>query len=108
MVHLVFGLSRLCQPKCEEIVFLFQVPFRGFRELTNRMTEDRCSQMLEECLTIKEELNRERLDKELLEQNRSEAQSLLAYVEKAKGKEVRSVLSRVINGNTGTILHSRP
>lgn len=41
--------------------------------------------MLEELLTIKEELNRERLDKELIEQNRVEAQSLLNYVEKAKG-----------------------
>lgn len=40
--------------------------------------------MLDECLTIKEELNRERLNKELLEQNRSEAESLLAYLEKAK------------------------
>lgn len=41
--------------------------------------------MLDECLTFKEELNRERLEKELLEQNRSEAESLLAYLEKAKG-----------------------
>lgn len=49
------------------------------------MAEDRCSQMLEEFLTIKEELNRERLDKELLEQSRSEAQLLLVHVEKTKG-----------------------
>lgn len=55
------------------------------RELAHHMTEDRCSQMLEELLTIKEELNRERLDKELIEQNRAEAQSLLNYVEKTKG-----------------------
>lgn len=63
--------------------FIFYV--RIFRELTNRINEDRCSQMLDECLTFKEELNRERLEKELLEQNRSEAESLLAYLEKAKG-----------------------
>lgn len=63
----------------------------GFRELTNRMTEDRCSQMLEELLTIKEDLNRVRLDKELMEQNRAEGQSLLAYLEKTKSNFVSLV-----------------
>lgn len=54
------------------------------------MTEDRCSQMLEEMFTIKEELNKVRLDKELCEQNRSEAQTLLNLVEKAKSKHSRN------------------
>lgn len=53
------------------------------------MTEDRCSQMLEECLTLKEELNRVKLDKELIEQNRAEAQSVASYLENAKS-ELRS------------------
>lgn len=56
-----------------------------FREMANRMTEDRYSQMLEELLTIKEDLNRVKLDKELMEQNRAEAQVLLSYFEKSKG-----------------------
>lgn len=75
----------LCWVGNERCTFCFCI----FRELTNRINEDRCSQMLDECLTIKEELNRERLDKELLEQNRSEAESLLAYLEKAKGYQLQ-------------------
>ena len=50
------------------------------------MEEERCSKMREELLTLREELSRTALDKDMLEQQKLETDSLISQIEKSKGK----------------------
>lgn len=55
------------------------------REMNLRAEEDRCSRLREELLTVREDLNKAYLAKDMLEQHKSEAEALLAQVEKNRG-----------------------
>lgn len=56
-----------------------------FRELTFRSEEERCSKLREEFLTLREDLNKANLAKDMLEQQNSEANNLISQIEKNKG-----------------------
>lgn len=55
------------------------------REMNLRAEEDRCSRMREELLVVREELNKLYLSHDLLEQQKLEADSQIASLEKSKG-----------------------
>lgn len=50
-----------------------------------RSEEDRCSKMREELLTLREELNKTYLSKDMLEQQKLETDGLISQIEKSKG-----------------------
>lgn len=50
-----------------------------------RSEEDRCSKMREELLTLREELNKTYLSKDMLEQQKLETDGLISQIEKNKG-----------------------
>lgn len=50
-----------------------------------RSEEDRCSKMREELLTLREELNKTYLTKDMLEQQKLETDGLISQIEKSKG-----------------------
>lgn len=50
-----------------------------------RSEEDRCSKMREELLTLREELNKMYLSKDMLEQQKLETDGLISQIEKNKG-----------------------
>lgn len=50
-----------------------------------RSEEDKCSKMREELLTLREELNKAYLTKDMLEQQKLETDGLIAHIEKNKG-----------------------
>lgn len=55
------------------------------RELSLRSEEDRCSKMREELLTLREDLNKAHLAKDMLEQQKLETDGLISQIEKSKG-----------------------
>lgn len=55
------------------------------REMNLRAEEDRCSRLREELLTVREDLSKTYLTKDMLEQQKSEVEALLAQVEKSRG-----------------------
>lgn len=55
------------------------------RELSLRSEEDRCSKMREELLTLREDLNKAYLAKDMLEQQKLETDGLISQIEKSKG-----------------------
>lgn len=55
------------------------------RELNLRSEEDRCSKMREELLTLREDLNKAYLAKDMLEQQKLETDGLISQIEKNKG-----------------------
>lgn len=55
------------------------------RELSLRSEEDRCSKMREELLTLREDLNKAYLAKDMLEQQKMETDELISQIEKNKG-----------------------
>ncbi|XP_073992313.1 ciliary rootlet coiled-coil, rootletin isoform X3 [Rhodnius prolixus] len=57
----------------------------GIREMNLQGEEDRCSRLKEEILTLREELNKAYLAKDLLEQQKSETDSLLSQIDKTRG-----------------------
>lgn len=50
-----------------------------------RSEEDRCSKMREELLTLREDLNKAYLAKDMLEQQKLETDDLISQIEKGKG-----------------------
>lgn len=50
-----------------------------------RSEEDRCSKMREELLTLREELSKTYLAKDMLEQQKLETDGLISQIEKSKG-----------------------
>lgn len=56
-----------------------------YRELSLRSEEDRCSKMREELLTLREDLNKAYLAKDMLEQQKLETDELISQIEKNKG-----------------------
>lgn len=50
-----------------------------------RSEEDRCSKMREELLTLREDLNKAYLAKDMLEQQKFETDGLISQIEKNKG-----------------------
>lgn len=56
-----------------------------YRELSLRSEEDRCSKMREELLTLREDLNKAYLAKDMLEQQKLETDELISQIEKSKG-----------------------
>lgn len=56
------------------------------RETALRAEEERCSRLREELLTAREELSRMYLSRDLLEQQKLEADSLIGNIEKTKSK----------------------
>lgn len=50
-----------------------------------RSEEDRCSKMREELLTLREDLNKAYLAKDMLEQQKLETDGLISHIEKGKG-----------------------
>lgn len=50
-----------------------------------RSEEDRCSKMREELLTLREDLNKAYLAKDMLEQQKLETDGLISQIEKNKG-----------------------
>lgn len=50
-----------------------------------RAEEERCSRLKEETLTLREELAKAQLAKDLLEQQKSETDSLLNHIDKTRG-----------------------
>lgn len=50
-----------------------------------RSEEDRCSKMREELLTLREDLNKTYLAKDMLEQQKLETDGLISQIEKNKG-----------------------
>lgn len=57
-----------------------------FRELNLRSEEEKCSKMREELLTLREDLNKAYLTKDMLEQQKLETDALISQIEKSKGK----------------------
>lgn len=55
------------------------------RELSLRSEEDRCSKMREELLTLREDLSKAYLAKDMLEQQKLETDGLISQIEKSKG-----------------------
>lgn len=55
------------------------------RELSLRSEEDRCSKMREELLTLREDLSKTYLAKDMLEQQKLETDGLISQIEKGKG-----------------------
>lgn len=65
---------------------LIVINYRRFcRELSFRSEEERCSRMREELLSLREELSRAHLAKDMLEQQKIETDSLITQIEKSKG-----------------------
>jgi len=52
-----------------------------------RSEEERCSRLREELLTVREDLNKALLSRDVLEQHRAESDNLMIQLEKAKGKK---------------------
>lgn len=61
--------------------------FLVYRELSLRSEEDRCSKMREELLTLREDLNKAYLAKDMLEQQKLETDRLISQIEKNKGNK---------------------
>ncbi|XP_012287068.1 rootletin isoform X2 [Orussus abietinus] len=55
------------------------------REINLRSEEERCSRLMEELLTLREDLNKAYLAKDMLEQQKLEADTLISQIEKSKG-----------------------
>lgn len=64
-----------------------------FRELNLRSEEEKCSKMKEELLTLREDLNKAYLTKDMLEQQKLETDALISQIEKSKGKEKKFMFS---------------
>lgn len=56
------------------------------REMNLRGEEDRCSRIREELLSVREELNKLYLSHDMLEQQKYEAENMIAALEKSKGR----------------------
>ncbi|XP_026278331.2 rootletin isoform X2 [Frankliniella occidentalis] len=65
------------------------------REVSLRAEEDRGSRLREELLTVREELSRAHLAREVLEQHKDDSESVIAQMEKAKG-DIELELERVL------------
>lgn len=65
------------------------------RELNLRSEEDRCSKMREELLTLREDLNKAYLAKDMLEQQKLETDGLISQIEKSKG--ILYILTNIYN-----------
>jgi rootletin len=50
-----------------------------------RAEEERCSRLREELLTLREEMNKACLSRDMLEQQKMESDGLIAHIEKSKG-----------------------
>ncbi|KAG8232603.1 hypothetical protein J437_LFUL010724, partial [Ladona fulva] len=59
------------------------------KEINLRTEEERCSRLREDLLTVREELNGALLAKDLLEQQRSEGDSLMSQIEKSRGNKTK-------------------
>lgn len=55
------------------------------REINLRSEEDRCSRLREELLTLREDMNKAYLSRDMLEQQKMESDGLIAQIEKSKG-----------------------
>lgn len=56
-----------------------------YREMNMRAEEDRCSRLREELLTLREDMNKAYLSRDMLEQQKMESDGLIAQIEKSKG-----------------------
>jgi rootletin len=56
-----------------------------YRELNLRSEEEKCSKMREELVTLREDLNRAYLTKDVLEQQKLETDAIISQIEKNKG-----------------------
>lgn len=65
------------------------------REISLRSEEERGSRLREELLTVREELNKAHLAREVLEQHKDDSESVIAQMEKAK-TDVELELERVL------------
>nr|CAD7568360.1 unnamed protein product [Timema californicum] len=65
------------------------------RESNLRAEEERCSRLREELLTLREEMNRAYLSRDMLEQHKLETDSLINQLEKSKG-DVDLELERLV------------
>lgn len=65
------------------------------REMSLRSEEERGSRLREELLTVREELNKAHLAREVLEQHKDDSESVIAQMEKAK-TDVELELERVL------------
>lgn len=50
-----------------------------------RAEEERCSRLREEVLTLREDMNKAYLSRDMLEQQKMESDNLIAQIEKSKG-----------------------
>jgi hypothetical protein len=57
----------------------------NYREMNLRAEEERCSRLREELLTLREDMNKAYLSREMLEQQKMESDDLIAQMEKSKG-----------------------
>ncbi|XP_020278588.1 rootletin isoform X2 [Pseudomyrmex gracilis] len=67
----------------------------NLKELSLRSEEDRCSKMREELLTLREDLNKAYLAKDMLEQQKLETNRLISQIEKNKG-DLELELERIL------------
>ncbi|XP_014271469.1 rootletin isoform X1 [Halyomorpha halys] len=65
------------------------------REMNLRTEEEKCSRLKEETLTLREELAKAQLARDLLEQQKNETDSLLMHIDKSRG-EVELELEQVL------------
>nr|CAD7197852.1 unnamed protein product [Timema douglasi] len=83
-------LQKLCDSSEDEKIFLQSELDRvakdaDLRESNLRAEEERCSRLREELLTLREEMNRAYLSRDMLEQHKLETDSLINQLEKSKG-----------------------
>lgn len=57
----------------------------NYREINLRAEEDRCSRLREELLTLREDMNKAYMSRDMLEQQKMESDGLIAQLEKSKG-----------------------
>jgi len=65
-----------------------------YRELNLRSEEEKCSKMREELVTLREDLNRAHLTKDVLEQQKLETDAIISQIEKNKGANMFSLLGQ--------------
>jgi hypothetical protein len=57
----------------------------NYREMNLRAEEERCSRLREELLTLREDMNKSYLSRDMLEQQKMESDDLIVQIEKSKG-----------------------
>lgn len=75
--------SFLCDKCCSCAVLYYGM--LNYREINLRAEEDRCSRLREELLTLREDMNKAYLSRDMLEQQKMESDGLITQIEKSKG-----------------------